>query len=160
MDHACVPARLNRERRKPRPANLVLRPRAVDAVRKTHREYFHNSIREDGLIALAAHGIIFASGKAGTLQEIFQDSVRNYYRSAKIPSARWFSSARHTGRKSFRPRRCCRRCSRMPGALDVLSRASSGFPSCLREVTYEFVIVRHVANRQHSTKTSASIEKT
>jgi predicted Rossmann-fold nucleotide-binding protein len=43
-------------------------------------KYFQNSIREDGLIALAAHGIVFASGKAGTLQEIFQDSVRNYYR--------------------------------------------------------------------------------
>ena len=43
-------------------------------------KYFQNSIREDGMIALAAHGIIFATGKAGTLQEIFQDSVRNYYR--------------------------------------------------------------------------------
>jgi predicted Rossmann-fold nucleotide-binding protein len=43
-------------------------------------KYFQNSIREDGLITLAAHGIIFATGKAGTLQEIFQDSVRNYYR--------------------------------------------------------------------------------
>jgi len=48
-------------------------------------KYFQNSIREDGLIALAAHGIVFASGKAGTLQEIFQDSVRNYYRSAADP---------------------------------------------------------------------------
>jgi predicted Rossmann-fold nucleotide-binding protein len=45
-------------------------------------KYFQNSIREDGLIALAAHGIIFASGRAGTLQEIFQDTVRNYYRTA------------------------------------------------------------------------------
>lgn len=48
-------------------------------------KYFQNSIREDGLIALAAHGIVFASGKAGTLQEIFQDSVRNYYRTAPDP---------------------------------------------------------------------------
>lgn len=48
-------------------------------------KYFQNSLREDGLIALAAHGIVFASGKAGTLQEIFQDSVRNYYRSAGDP---------------------------------------------------------------------------
>jgi predicted Rossmann-fold nucleotide-binding protein len=48
-------------------------------------KYFQNSIREDGLIALAAHGIVFASGKAGTLQEIFQDSVRNYYRKDKDP---------------------------------------------------------------------------
>jgi predicted Rossmann-fold nucleotide-binding protein len=48
-------------------------------------KYFQNSIREDALIALAAHGIVFASRKAGTLQEIFQDSVRNYYRSASDP---------------------------------------------------------------------------
>jgi len=48
-------------------------------------KYFQNSLREDGLITLAAHGIIFAQGKAGTLQEIFQDGVRNYYRSEKDP---------------------------------------------------------------------------
>jgi predicted Rossmann-fold nucleotide-binding protein len=43
-------------------------------------KYFQNSLREDGLITIAPHGIIFAQGKAGTLQEIFQDAVRNYYR--------------------------------------------------------------------------------
>jgi predicted Rossmann-fold nucleotide-binding protein len=48
-------------------------------------KYFQNSIREDGLITLAAHGIVFASGKAGTLQEIFEDSVRNYYRQPVDP---------------------------------------------------------------------------
>jgi hypothetical protein len=48
-------------------------------------KYFQNSIREDGLIALAVHGIVFASGRAGTLQEIFQDTVRNYYRTAPDP---------------------------------------------------------------------------
>jgi len=48
-------------------------------------KYFQNSIREDGMIALAVHGIVFASGKAGTLQEIFQDTVRNYYRTAPDP---------------------------------------------------------------------------
>jgi hypothetical protein len=30
-------------------------------------KYFQNSLREDGLITIAAHGIIFAQGKAGTL---------------------------------------------------------------------------------------------
>jgi predicted Rossmann-fold nucleotide-binding protein len=44
-------------------------------------KYFQNSIREDGLLALAAHGIVFAPGKAGTLQEIFQDAAQNYYHS-------------------------------------------------------------------------------
>lgn len=43
-------------------------------------KYFQNSIREAGLTALARQGIIFTKGKAGTLQEIFQDSNQNYYR--------------------------------------------------------------------------------
>jgi predicted Rossmann-fold nucleotide-binding protein len=44
-------------------------------------KYFQNSIREDGLLALAKQGIIYFEGKAGTLQEIFQDGAQNYYRS-------------------------------------------------------------------------------
>lgn len=43
-------------------------------------KYFQNSIREAGLTSLARQGIIFTEGKAGTLQEIFQDSNQNYYR--------------------------------------------------------------------------------
>jgi predicted Rossmann-fold nucleotide-binding protein len=43
-------------------------------------KYFQNSIREDGLTGLATHGVIYAEGRAGTLQEIFQDSAQNYYR--------------------------------------------------------------------------------
>ncbi len=44
-------------------------------------KYFHNAIREDGLLAIADAGIIYAPGKAGTLQEIFQDAAQNYYES-------------------------------------------------------------------------------
>lgn len=44
-------------------------------------KYFQNSIREDGLLEIATAGIIFTPGKAGTLQEIFQDGAQNYYRS-------------------------------------------------------------------------------
>lgn len=44
-------------------------------------KYFHNAIREDGLLAVAHAGIVFAPGKAGTLQEIFQDAAQNYYES-------------------------------------------------------------------------------
>jgi predicted Rossmann-fold nucleotide-binding protein len=44
-------------------------------------KYFHNAIREDGLLAVARAGIVFAPGKAGTLQEIFQDAAQNYYES-------------------------------------------------------------------------------
>lgn len=46
-----------------------------------HAKYFENSIREDGLLAIAKAGVIFAEGKAGTFQEIFQDAAQNYYAS-------------------------------------------------------------------------------
>lgn len=42
-------------------------------------KYFSNSIREDGLLAIAADGVIFAPGSAGTLQEVFQDAAHNSY---------------------------------------------------------------------------------
>ena len=42
-------------------------------------KYFSNSIREDGLLAIAAWGVVFAPGSAGTLQEIFQDAAHNSY---------------------------------------------------------------------------------
>lgn len=42
-------------------------------------KYFENSLREEGLLALATHGVIFAPGNAGTVQEIFQDAAQNYY---------------------------------------------------------------------------------
>lgn len=43
-------------------------------------KYFENSIREEGLLAAALGGVIFAPGNAGTVQEIFQDACQNYYR--------------------------------------------------------------------------------
>ncbi len=42
---------------------------------------FQNSIREEGLLAIANRGVVFAPGTAGTVQEIFQDACQNYYRS-------------------------------------------------------------------------------
>jgi predicted Rossmann-fold nucleotide-binding protein len=42
-------------------------------------KYFANSVREDGLLAIAKHGVIFAPGSAGTTQEIFQDACQNHY---------------------------------------------------------------------------------
>jgi predicted Rossmann-fold nucleotide-binding protein len=44
-------------------------------------KYYENSIREDGLLAIAKAGVIFAEGSAGTLQEVFQDAAQNHYRS-------------------------------------------------------------------------------
>jgi predicted Rossmann-fold nucleotide-binding protein len=42
-------------------------------------KYFQNSIREDGLLTLANHGVVFAEGSGGTVQEIFQDANLNFY---------------------------------------------------------------------------------
>ena len=42
-------------------------------------KYFSNSIREDGLLAIARHGVIYAPGSAGTMQEIFMDACQNHY---------------------------------------------------------------------------------
>lgn len=43
-------------------------------------KYFENSVREEGLLAVALGGVVFAPGNAGTVQEIFQDACQNYYR--------------------------------------------------------------------------------
>ncbi len=43
-------------------------------------KYFDNSIREDGLLAIAKGGVIFAPGSAGTMQEVFQDAAQNHYK--------------------------------------------------------------------------------
>jgi hypothetical protein len=40
---------------------------------------FQNSIREDGLLTIARQGIVFTRGSAGTLQEVFQDAMQNFY---------------------------------------------------------------------------------
>lgn len=42
-------------------------------------KYFSNSIREDTLLAICLHGVIFAPGSAGTIQEIFMDAAQNHY---------------------------------------------------------------------------------
>lgn len=49
-------------------------------------KYFQNSIREDGMLAIATHGVIYVDGMAGTLQEIFQDAAQNYYGTFGFPS--------------------------------------------------------------------------
>jgi hypothetical protein len=43
-------------------------------------KYFENHVREEGLLAVALGGVVFAPGNAGTVQEIFQDACQNYYR--------------------------------------------------------------------------------
>lgn len=46
-------------------------------------KFFANSVREDGLVSIATHGIVFAPGSAGTIQEIFQDAAQNHYATVK-----------------------------------------------------------------------------
>ena len=49
-------------------------------------KYFANSVREEGLLALAFGGIVYCPGSAGTIQEIFQDATQNHYGSYGIIS--------------------------------------------------------------------------
>lgn len=49
-------------------------------------KYFANSVREDGLLAIALGGVIFSPGSAGTIQEIFQDAAQNHYKTMSIVS--------------------------------------------------------------------------
>ncbi len=49
-------------------------------------KYFANSVREDGLLAIAHHGVVFTAGSAGTVQEIFQDGAQNHYRTSGVIS--------------------------------------------------------------------------
>lgn len=44
-------------------------------------KYFANSVREEGLLAIAKGGIVYCPGNAGTMQEIFQDAAQNHYQS-------------------------------------------------------------------------------
>lgn len=49
-------------------------------------KYFANSVREEGLLALAKGGIVYTPGSAGTIQEIFQDAAQNHYKSYDFAS--------------------------------------------------------------------------
>lgn len=49
-------------------------------------KYFSNSVREDGLLAIATAGIVFVQGGPGTIQEVFQDAAQNAYRTYGDPS--------------------------------------------------------------------------
>ena len=42
-------------------------------------KYFANSIREEGLLAIATAGVVYAPGSAGTIQEVFMDACQNHY---------------------------------------------------------------------------------
>ncbi|WP_421118464.1 hypothetical protein ACE2AJ_13870 [Aquihabitans daechungensis] len=59
---------------------MVLRSRAPTPFATSIAKYFSNPLREDGLLAIAVDGVVYAPGRAGTVQEIFQDAAQNVYR--------------------------------------------------------------------------------
>ena len=59
-------------------------------------KYFSNSIREDGLLAIATYGVIYAPGSAGTTQEIFMDATQNHYATFD-----WISPMIFLGKKRY-----------------------------------------------------------
>jgi len=62
-------------------------------------KYFDNSIREEGLLAMADAGVIYAPGAAGTMQEIFQDLCQNHYATHGARSAMVFFGSRRYRRE-------------------------------------------------------------
>jgi predicted Rossmann-fold nucleotide-binding protein len=42
-------------------------------------KYFSNSNREETLLAISIHGVIYCPGSAGTIQEVFADAAQNHY---------------------------------------------------------------------------------
>lgn len=58
-------------------------------------KFFDNSIREEGLLAIASGGVVYAPGSAGTMQEIFQDLAQNYYKSYGESSPMIFYSSEY-----------------------------------------------------------------
>lgn len=75
-------------------------------------KYFSNSLREDGLLTIAAHGIVFAPGSAGTTQEVFQDATQNHYQTFGFVSPMVFLGKEHFGEKT--------------GIYDCLTRQAEG----------------------------------
>ncbi len=58
-------------------------------------KYFSNSIREDGLLAIANHGVVYTPGAAGTVQEVFMDATQNHYATFGILSPMVFLDSQY-----------------------------------------------------------------
>jgi predicted Rossmann-fold nucleotide-binding protein len=58
-------------------------------------KYFANSLREDGMLALAQYGVIYAPGSAGTIQEVFMDAAQNRYKSYGVISPMVFLGTKY-----------------------------------------------------------------
>ncbi len=58
-------------------------------------KYFTNSIRENGLLAIARSGVVYAPGGAGTEQEIFTDTAQNSLNLYDVRSPMVFLGSTH-----------------------------------------------------------------
>lgn len=58
-------------------------------------KFFENSLREEGLLAIAKGGVVFSPGSAGTMQEIFMDLTQNHYESYGFASPMIFLCKRY-----------------------------------------------------------------
>ncbi len=58
-------------------------------------KYFSNALREDILLRVARGGVVFAPGRAGTVQEIFQAATMAFYRADGEPSPLVFLDRDH-----------------------------------------------------------------
>jgi predicted Rossmann-fold nucleotide-binding protein len=62
-------------------------------------KYFQNSIRENGLLAIALGGVVYTAGGSGTAQEIFTDAAQNDYTLYGVRSPMVFLGADHYERE-------------------------------------------------------------
>ncbi len=58
-------------------------------------KFFANSVRENGLLAIALAGVVYAPGGAGTEQEIFTDAAQNTYTAYEVRSPMVFLGRDH-----------------------------------------------------------------
>ncbi|MCU1458270.1 MAG: hypothetical protein JWL73_2362 [Actinomycetia bacterium] len=58
-------------------------------------KFFANSVRENGLLAIALAGVVYAPGGAGTEQEIFTDAAQNTYTAYDVRSPMVFLGRDH-----------------------------------------------------------------
>jgi hypothetical protein len=58
-------------------------------------KYFQNAVREDQILRLARGGIVFAPGRAGTVQEVFQAATKTFYRTDGPSGAFVFLGVEH-----------------------------------------------------------------
>lgn len=57
-----------------------------NAFSKYIAKYFSNAVREETLLAISLHGIIYCPGSAGTVQEVFADAAQNHYKTYEYVS--------------------------------------------------------------------------